>query len=80
MKLNRQIARTMGDIGGRVYDMYDRGEGDKTGNAQNIKDAVERIRGYRGEIQKWEKEIEKAKSEHREQERAASVEEEKDES
>jgi hypothetical protein len=70
MKLNRQIARTMGDIGGRVYELYDRNEGANAGSDQTIADAVGRIRGYRVEILKWEKEIEKAKSERREREAA----------
>jgi hypothetical protein len=70
----------MGDIGGRVYDLYDRGEGAQAGADQKIKDAVEKIRGYRAEIQKWEQEIENAKSERREQEQTASEREEKVES
>lgn len=72
MKLNRQIARTMTDIGGRVYDMFDSGEGEAAGKDDKITEAVERIRGYRREIEKWEKEIEKAKAERREQEAASS--------
>ncbi|MBN2565478.1 MAG: hypothetical protein JXB46_07180 [Candidatus Eisenbacteria bacterium] len=72
MKLNRQIARTMADMGGRVYDLFDRGAGAEAGSDQKIKESVEKIRGYRTEIQKWDKEIEKAKSERREHERSES--------
>jgi hypothetical protein len=72
MKLNRQIARTMTDIGGRVYDMFDSGEGEGVGADDKIKESIERIRGYRSEITNWEKEIEKAKAERREQEAASS--------
>jgi hypothetical protein len=76
MKLNRQIARTMADIGGRVYELFDHGSEAEAGNDEDIRDAVDRIRGYRAEIRKWEKEIDKAKSEHRENEREESEEKE----
>ena len=66
MKLNRQIARTMGDIGGRVYDLFDRGAAEEAGSDEKVKEAVEKIRGYNREIKKWEQEIERAKAEHRE--------------
>jgi hypothetical protein len=68
MKLNRQTARTMTDIGGRVYDLFEKGEGAGAGSDGKIVEAVENIKRYRSEIGRWEREIEKAKAERREQE------------
>lgn len=63
LKLNRQIARAMGDIGGRVFEMYEAGEEPGIGSDETIAATVEKIRASRREIVQWEKEIEKAKAE-----------------
>jgi hypothetical protein len=63
MKLNRQIARAMGDIGGRVFEMYEHNEQAEIPNDESIVRNVDRIRGLRQDIAKWEKEIAAAKAE-----------------
>ncbi len=63
LRLNRQIARLMGDMGGRVFEMYEKGEQEGLGGDQKIVDAVEKIKSLRVDISKWEKEIEAAKAE-----------------
>jgi len=63
LKLNRQIARLMGDMGGRVFEMIEGGEQDAIAADETLSDSVEKIRGFRQEISRWEQEIEKAKAE-----------------
>lgn len=63
LKLNRQIARAMGDIGGRVFEMHEAGEESGIGADGMIAATVEKIRASRREIGQWETEIEKAKAE-----------------
>lgn len=63
LKLNRQIARVMGDMGGRVFEMFERGEQNAVPGDESLESSVARIHGYRQEISKWEKEIQKAKAE-----------------
>jgi hypothetical protein len=63
LKLNRQIARLMGDMGGRVYEMFDKGEQDGLPQDKGLAESVEKIRGFRQEISKWEREIVKARAE-----------------
>jgi hypothetical protein len=63
LKLNRQIARLMGDMGGRVFEMYESGEQAAIASDESLEGWVEKIRGFRQEIAKWEKEIEAAKAE-----------------
>ena len=63
LKLNRQIARVMGDMGGRVFEMFESGEQTAIPSDESLEDSVEKIRGYRQEISKWEQEIEAAKAE-----------------
>jgi len=63
LKLNRQIARVMGDMGGRVFEMFESGEQTAIPNDESLADSVEKIRESRQEISKWEREIEAAKEE-----------------
>jgi hypothetical protein len=63
LKLNRQIARVMGDMGGRVFEMFESGEQTAIPSDESLEGSVEKIRGYQQEIAKWELEIEAAKAE-----------------
>mgnify|MGYP000281851624 CR=1 FL=1 len=63
LKLNRQIARVMGDMGGRVFELFEKNEQSGIPNDESLVEAVEKIRGFRQDISKWEKEIEAAKAE-----------------
>ena len=63
LKVNRQMARLMGDMGGRVFEMFESDEGPEIAEDQSLLESVEKIRGFRKEISKWEQEIEKAKAE-----------------
>ena len=71
LRLNRQIANSMSEIGGMAFDLFDKGEKTKIAKDEDILGAVEKIQAFRVEIQKWEAEIEKAKAER---EARASVE------
>jgi len=62
-RLNRQIAHTMSEIGGRTFELFETGEEGTLATDGQIADAVERIRALRADIAKWEAEIEKAKVE-----------------
>ena len=53
----------MGDMGGRVFEMYENGEQSAIGGDQKIAGSVEKIKEFRAAISKWEKEIEEAKAE-----------------
>ena len=63
LRLNRQIARTMSEIGGRVFDMFEKDDQDTLPGDGEILAAVETIQRLRVEIKSWEEEIEKAKAE-----------------
>jgi hypothetical protein len=63
LKLNRQMARLMGDMGGRVFEMFESGEQAAIPDDESLVDSVEKIRGFQKDISKWEKEIERAKVE-----------------
>ena len=63
LKLNRQIARLMGEMGGRVFEMFESDEQAAIPDDESLVDSVEKIRGFRQDISKWEKEIEQAKIE-----------------
>ncbi|MFH1690043.1 MAG: hypothetical protein ABIE42_07365 [Candidatus Eisenbacteria bacterium] len=63
LKLNRQIARVMGDMGGRVFEMFDSNEQTAIPSDESLMDSVQKIHGFRQDISKWEKEIEQAKAE-----------------
>jgi hypothetical protein len=63
LKLNRHIARLMGDMGGRVFEMFESDEQAAIPDDESLVGSVEKIRGFRQDISKWEKEIEQAKVE-----------------
>lgn len=63
LKLNRKIAQLSGQMGGRVFELYEKDEVDSIGDDETIRESVEKIRSYRREIATWEQEIEKAKAE-----------------
>ena len=63
LKLNRQIARLMGDMGGRVFEMFESSEQAAIPGDESLAGSVEKIHGIRQDISKWEKEIEQAKAE-----------------
>ena len=63
LKVNRQMARLMGDMGGRVFEMFESGEQVAIPDDESLVDSVEKIRGFQKDITKWEKEIEQAKVE-----------------
>jgi hypothetical protein len=71
LRLNRQIARTMSEIGGRAFDLFEKGEQDALPGDEDVRAAVEAIQKMRLDIQTWEKEIEQAKAERAESEAAA---------
>lgn len=66
LRVNRQIARTMSEIGGRAFDLIEKGERDSLPQDEEIQGAVEAIQKMRLDIEKWEKEIEVAKAERAE--------------
>ncbi len=63
LKLNRQIARLMGDMGGRVFEMFESDEQAAIPDDESLVGSVEKIRGFRQDISKWEEEIQQAKVE-----------------
>lgn len=63
LRVNRQIARTMSEIGGRAFDLIEKGRQESLPDDQEIHAAVEAIQKMRLDIKKWEQEIEKAKAE-----------------
>ena len=63
LKLNRQMARLMGDMGGRVFEMFESDEQAAIPDDESLVGSVEKIRGFQKDISKWEKEIEQAKAE-----------------
>ncbi len=63
LKLNRQIARLMGDMGGRVFEMFESDEQAAIPGDESLSGSVETIRGFRQGISKWEEEIKQAKVE-----------------
>lgn len=63
LRVNRQIARTMSEIGGRTFDLYEKDMQSSLADDDEIRAAVEAIQKMRLDIKKWEKEIEEAKAE-----------------
>jgi hypothetical protein len=63
LKLNRQTARLMGDMGGRVFEMFESDEQAAIPDDESLIGSVETIRGFRQDISKWEEEIKQAKVE-----------------
>jgi hypothetical protein len=62
-RLNRQIAHTMSEIGGRAFELFESGDEGAIGSDGDVVKAIEKIRALRGDIEKWEAEIEAAKAE-----------------
>lgn len=63
LRVNRKIARTMSEIGGRVYEFFDRGEEGSIPGDEGIARNVEAIARLRTELERLEQEIEKIKEE-----------------
>ncbi len=77
-RLNRQIAHTMSEIGGRAFELFEAGEESGIASDADVAQAVEKIRALRRDIEKWDAEIQKAKAEREEkaeQEKKAEPEE-----
>jgi hypothetical protein len=62
-RLNRQIAHTMSEIGGRAFELFEAGEESAISSDSDIGKAVVKIRALRSDIKRWEAEIERAKAE-----------------
>jgi len=63
LRVNRKIARVMSEIGGRVYEFFERGEQAAIPEDEGIQRSVESIAKLRVELEQLEKEIEKIKAE-----------------
>ena len=63
LKLNRKIAHLTGEMGGRVFELFEKSEQDSIPADSTLQESVDKIRGFRQEISRWEQEIEKAKAE-----------------
>ena len=63
LRLNRQIANIMSEVGGMTFDLFDKGEQSKIAKDEDIRVAVEKIQAHRAEIEMWQAEIEQAKAE-----------------
>jgi hypothetical protein len=63
LRTNRTIARTMSEMGGRVFDLYEAGREADIQQDESIRKTVESIRGLRAEVEKWEQEIERIRAE-----------------
>jgi hypothetical protein len=62
-RLNRQIAHTMSEIGGRAFELFESGEEAAIASDAEVQKAVGKIRALRSDIERWDAEIEKAKVE-----------------
>lgn len=62
-RLNRQIAHTMSEIGGKAFELFEAGEESAITTDPDVAEAVEKIRALRSDIEKWDAEIQKAKAE-----------------
>jgi len=62
-RLNRQIAHTMSEIGGRAFELFEAGEEGAVASDPDVTKGIEKIRALRSDIAKWEAEVEKAKVE-----------------
>lgn len=63
LRINRTIARTMGEIGGRVFDLFERGAQGDVPDDESIAQAVKKITALRIDVEKWEREIERVRAE-----------------
>jgi hypothetical protein len=62
-RLNRQIAHTMSEIGGRAFEFFEEGDESAFTSDEQVLTAVEKIRALRRDIERWDAEIAKAKAE-----------------
>lgn len=63
LRINRTIARTMSEIGGRVFDLFEHGAEAGIPQDDVISQAVKRIAALRTDVEKWEREIERIRTE-----------------
>lgn len=63
LRVNRKIARAMSEIGGRVYELFDRGGEAAIPQDEVIRASVESIAKLRLELERLEEEIDKIKAE-----------------
>jgi hypothetical protein len=63
LRLNRTIARTMSEIGGRVFDLFERGAQMDIPDDESIAQAVKKIAALRTEVEKCEQDIERIRTE-----------------
>jgi len=63
LRVNRQIARTMSEIGGRAFDLIENGRKEELPDDEKIHAAVDAIQKMRLDIARLESEIETAKAE-----------------
>jgi hypothetical protein len=68
-RLNRQIAHTMSEIGGRAFELFEAGEESTIAADESIAKAVAKIRALRSDIARWEAEIQKARAEREKKEK-----------
>jgi len=66
LRINRTIARTMSEIGGRVYDLHERGAKADIPDDETIAQAVKTIGALRLDVEKLEREIERIRAERSE--------------
>lgn len=63
LRLNREIARAMSEIGGTTFELFDEGREDSIAGDERIRKAVEDIRIARRGIADHEREIERIRAE-----------------
>lgn len=63
LRINRTIARTMSEIGGRVFDLFEAGSGADIPEDPTIAKAVQSIRGLNEDLKRCELEIERIRAE-----------------
>jgi len=63
LRVNRTIARTMSEIGGRVFDLFDAGREADIPDDPAIAKAVHSIRALKDELAKLEQDIERIRAE-----------------
>jgi hypothetical protein len=63
LRVNRKIARTLSELGGRVFDLFEGSEEAAVAEDKEVIAAVTEIKGLQTELQELEKEIEKIKAE-----------------
>jgi hypothetical protein len=63
LRLNREIARAMSEIGGTTFELFDEGREDSIAGDERIRKAVEDIRAARLGIANQQREIERIRAE-----------------